>query len=449
MAIGTFLRGLFVLGALVVLGGCSTQIGPPEVQGAPAMVNDGGTPRLWLLTRREEERHVSVGSSRRSSSTRVDTYYHFDLQVMDPVAARPLWNKRLLTLGDPDAHGYGPSRVIGSASTGKFIGQEGERVWLFVDEYLIALNAADGEVLATIESIEQANPELKGLLPGEMKHYGFDQGLVFMSADARHFVLRGAGMKAEPYEPAPAPNRMYVDPRHFQQRGAGDDAEAAAAKVAAKPRCLEEKAPLMLSVGEVPARMVRTDDGLLGLYSEKEAADAADDRWGQHLCWPDSITKEGDLARRSLWRFPVAEEVDPYGDSFLRISEAVPVDGTPVFLRGRFLKELGTQAPRQLEQPAGLAVWHVTRIDEEGRLAMTRLAADLSTLWTTELPLSDNSIMNPVAVWALEGNRLAILGDEISTVDGVRNNQPNLVALDLADGRWQGWNLSAEAALTP
>ena len=447
MVIGSFLRGLFVLGALVVLAGCSSQIGPPEIQGHPAMVNDGGSPRLWLLTKREEERHVSASSSRRSSSTRVDTYYHFDLQAMDPVAARPLWNKRLLTLGDPDAHGYGPSRVIGSAAGARFIGQEGERVWLFVDEYLIALNAADGEVLATIESIEQANPELKGLLPGDAKHYGFDQGLVFMSADARHFVLRGAGLKAEPYVPPAAPSRMYIDPRHFQPRGSDDDAEAAESKLAAKPRCPEEKAPLMLSIGEVPARLVRAEDGLLGLYSEKEAADAADDRWGQHLCWPDSITLEGELARRMLWRLSVTEEVDPYGDSFLRISEAAPVEGGPVFLRGRFLKDLGTQVPRQLEQPAGLAVWHVTRIDEPGRLAMTRLAADLSTLWTTELPLSDNSMMNPVMVWALDGNRLAILGDEISTVDGVRNNEPHLVALDLADGRWQGWNIGAEAAL--
>lgn len=444
MTIGTVLRGLFVLGALWILGGCSSEIGPPQVQGYPAMVNDGGTPRLWLLAKREEERHVSVGSSRRSSSTRVDTYYHFDLQVMDPVAARPLWNKRLLTLGDPDAKGYGPSRVIGSAASARFIGQEGERVWLFVDEYLIALNAADGEVLATIESIEQANPELKGLLPGDAKHYGFDQGLVFMSADARHFVLRGAGLKAEPYTPAPARNTMYVDPRHFAPRGAGADASA---PVAAKPRCPAEKAPLMLSIGEVPARLVRTEDGLLGLYSEKEAADAADDRWGDHLCWPDSITTEGELARRTLWRLSVAEQVDPYGDSFTRVSEAVPVDGAPVFLRGRFLKDLGTQAPRQLEQPAGLAVWHVTRIDEEGRLAMTRLAADLSTLWSAELPLSDNSMMNPVMVWALDGNRLAILGDEISTVDGVRNNVPHLVALDLADGRWQAWNIGAEAAV--
>ena len=413
-----------LLGVAVWVCGCSTHIGPPEIQGPPAMVDDDGTPRFWLLTKREESRQVATSTSRRSTSTRLDTFFHFDLQVMDPATARPLWNKRLLTLGDPDAHGYGPSRVIGSAASARLIGQEGERVWLFVDEYLVALRASDGETLATFETIEQANPALKGLLPRETKHYGFDQGLVFMSADARAFVLRGPGFQAQPYAPAP----KVVPPPELKANGS--------------PRI----APMLPPMGEIPLRLVQTPAGWLGLYTEAEVADALEDTWGDQLRYPYSITNDGSLARRSFWRMEVAETTDAYGESFRHLAGATPVADSPVLLRGRFLKVIGTEEPRVLENPAGLAVWHVTRIDGDGRLALTRFNEDLAAIWTAELPLADTSTINPVMVWPLEG-RLVLFGREESTVDGVSLREPRLVSLSLVDGAWQAWDVSGETTL--
>lgn len=416
---------------LALLAGCSSRIGPPEVQGRAAMVNDAGTPRLWVLTKREEERRVSISSTRTSSSSRIAVFYHFDLLALDPETARPLWTRRLLTLGDPDSYHYGPTRIVGSASGAKFIGQEGRRVWLFADEYLIALDAADGEVLATLETVEQANPALAGLLPRDEKHYGFDQGLVFMAADARQFVLRGDALKAEAYSP-PA---------------ASTPADGAGALADRRGPCNPARAPLVMGFGEVPARFARTESGLLGLYTDKERDDAINDQWGDHLCWPDSILKEGDLARRSLWRLTAEEQTDAYGETFERLTRAEAVDGAPVFLRGRFLKAPGTGEPRAMAAPAGFAVWHVTRIDAEGRLALTRLGADLSVAWTSELPLSDNSLITPVQVWPLGEGRLAIMGDEMKSAEGVRTISPRLVSLDLADGSWQGWDVATEAAI--
>ena len=409
---------------VLVLGGCSSTIGPPELQGDPVMVDQDGAPRLWLLTKREEVRSAFVRTTQRRSDIRWDTFFHFDLQAMDPVTARPLWRKRLLTLGDPDAKGYGPSRVIGSAAGARMIGQEGERVWLFVDEYLLAVRASDGEVLATFETIEQNNPELKGLLPGETKHYRFDAGLVFMSADARTFVLRGPGFKAQPYvAPAPAVQKVKLEPRDIM------------------------RIVPMRPLGEVSARLVETPAGWLGLYTEKEVADATADRWGNHLRYPYSILNEGQLARRSFWRMAVSEVTDPYDEPFQHLSGAAPIPDTPILLRGRFLKVAGTDDPRRLDNPSGLAVWHVTRIDAEGRLALTRIREDLSTVWTAVLPLSDSSTFEPVMVWPIDG-RLAIFGDEASTVDGVSRREPRLVSLSLADGEWQGWSLTSEAPLT-
>lgn len=416
------------LAALVlVLGGCSSTIGPPELQGNPVMVDQDGAPRLWLLTKREEDRSAFVRTTQRRSDIRWDTFFHFDLQAMDPVTARPLWRKRLLTLGDPDAKGYGPSRVIGSAAHARLIGQEGERVWLFVDEYLLAVRASDGEVLASFETIEQNNPGLKGLLPGETKHYRFDQGLVFMSADARTFVLRGPDFTAQPYASSalPAPTVALSE---------------------LKPNGSMRIVPMPPPLGEIPARLVETPAGWLGLYTEKEIADATADRWGDHLRYPYSILNEGQLARRSFWRMAVSQVLDPYDEPFQHLSGATPIPDAPILLRGRFLKVAGTEQPRRLENPSGLAVWHVTRIDAEGRLALTRVEEDLSTVWTAELPLSDDSTFQSVTVWPLD-DRLAIFGDEVSTVDGVSRQEQRLVSLSLADGEWQGWDLSSDAAL--
>lgn len=44
----------------------------------------------------------------------------------DPATARPLWSRRVLTLGDAEAVGPGPSRVIGSSADGHLPGQDGE-----------------------------------------------------------------------------------------------------------------------------------------------------------------------------------------------------------------------------------------------------------------------------------------------------------------------------------
>lgn len=186
-----------VVALVLAAAGCSTRyFDPPQVQGPLAMVDDAGMPRLWMLSRQEEVRTVGVGGGRRSTvHWRDDTFFHFDLKAFDPVTARPLWSQRLLTLGDPEAAGAKPSRVIGSASDGRLLGQDGNIVWLLVDNAPLAVSAADGSVVADTAGIERRNTALKGLLPRDAKHYGFDRGLVLMSADARQFVIRGPALQ--------------------------------------------------------------------------------------------------------------------------------------------------------------------------------------------------------------------------------------------------------------
>lgn len=417
-----------LLGALLFLGACSTgHLEQPQVQGPPAMIEDAGKPRLWVLTKQEEVRQISVGGGGRRSSTswRSDTFFHFNVQAFDPVAAKPLWTKRLVTIGDPEAKGREPSRVIGSAVGARMLGQEGNRVWLLVGDAPFAVSTADGSIVADSESLQQANPELKGLLPSEAKHYGFDSGLVVMAADARQFVVRGPEQKVVAYTPPP-PVSAYPEGR-LQANGT------------------RELVPMLPLLGEPPARQVMLAGQWLGLYSDKEAADAAADEWGKKLRYPYTITDDGKLARRTFWRAKIVT-AQRFDDRFERLSELTPIAGAPTFLKGRFKTDPRTGDPLLMEDPAGLLVWHSTRIDDAGRLALTRLDADLKPVWKAELPLSETDLIRRIATWIVPGH-MVIVGEEQLHSAGVLSRESRLVSVDLKTGALRAWDFSKEEAV--
>ena len=412
-----------VLLALVLSACTNSHFEPLEVQGRPAMVEDGGKHRLWVLEKQEEVRQVSVGGSRRSSgSWRSDTYFHFMVQAFDPSTARPLWRRRLMTLGDKEAKGRAPSRVIGSDVEAQLLGQEGDRVWLLIGNTPLAISANDGKLLADAAAIEQRNPALKGLLPSESKFYSFDHGLVFMTADARRVVIRGADLGVADYVPAPvqqAPADTYANGR---------------ARIVP-----------MLPYGDVPLRRVNLGGQWLALYTEREVAEALHDEFGDRFRYPYTVLDEGANARRTFWHGTVVD-AQRFDDRFQRWGELKPVTGSTVFLKGRFFKDPATSEPLVVRSPDGLLVWHSTRIDQAGRLAMTRVDASLNPVWKAELPLSEPGTGNRLSTWLLP-DRLVAMGLEESVIDGVTRHEPRLVSLDLRTGQWVGWNLPGEHAL--
>lgn len=407
----------FLVLFLLALGGCSrSSFEPRELRGAPLMVADAGRPQLWVLSKQEERREVALGSGRRIGGTRTDTFFHFRVQAFDPVAARPLWERTVLTLGDTEARGSS-SRIIGSAADGRLLGHRDGLVWLLVDGKPLALALEDGAVAADAAAIERRNPALAGLLPVEARFYGFDHGLVFSSADGRQFVIRDRALRAEPYRAAaPAPPAPLL-------------------KTNGSPVVV----PLRRAFGREPARQVRLDGRWLGLFSEKEAMDAGNDVAGDHLRWPYTVLDEGSLARRGFWRADIVR-AERFGESFERLGALVPVGGAPVFLNGRFLENLATGQPLVLEDPASVLVWHRTRIDRDGRLALARVGTDLRPLWTAELPLSESGTANPVRFWVLP-DRVLAMGNLETHLDGVDGRAPHLVSVALGDGAWRAWDM--------
>ena len=419
--------GAWWSGSLLALTLCAcshSQFEPPQVQGHPAMVDDGGQKRLWVLAKQEEARLVGVGGGGNRSSTtwRSDTFFHFTVSAFDPSTARPSWTQRLLTLGDPDAHGTGPSRVIGSSVEARLLGQEGERVWLLLGSAPLAVSAHDGRVLADAATIERRNPALRGLLPVEAKYYAFDHGLVLTSADARRMVIRGAAFEASDYVPTPTP--APEPQRHADGR--------------------ERVVPTM-PWGEIPARRVTLAGQWLALYTPREAADARNDTFGDRLRYPYTVLDEGANARRTFWRGTLVD-AQRFDERFRHIGDLQPVDAAPTFLKGRFLKDPLSGDALLVAAPDGVLVWHSTRIDQAGRLALTRLDSTLQIVWQAPLPLSETGTANPVSTWLLAG-QLVAMGAEESVADGALHREQHIVSIDLASGRWRGWNLTGERAL--
>ena len=98
----------------------------------------------------------------------------------------------------------------------------------------------------------------------------------------------------------------------------------------------------------------------------------------------------------------------------------------------------GTRQPLHPGDTTDLLVVHRTRIDAEGRLAMTRLDETLKPRWSTTLPIQQlaNRFEFP--------DRLLLYGDHQLTERGVTGRQDFLMAIQLSDGALREWNVTLE-----
>ncbi len=160
LAIAFHRRAVALVGAISLLGVCSgcskSSFRPPEREGPPALVQEGGEPGFWLLQKQEEQRSRHIGGGSRSIGKWVtEIYYHFDLQAHDPATTDRLWKKRLLTVKDD---------VGGHNAQARLLGQEGEVVWLFLNDGPVAVSSKDATTLADRKTIEERNPDLRDLI---------------------------------------------------------------------------------------------------------------------------------------------------------------------------------------------------------------------------------------------------------------------------------------------
>ena len=411
--------------SLALLSGCkNSHLEPPQFQGRPGLVQAGDATALWVLQKQEEIRRVGVGGGGRRSSGihwREDHYFHFDVKAFDPASARPRWSRRLVTYSDPELKPAQrkPSRIIGSSVSGRLLGQDGDLVWVLVGDDPYALQAGDGSLAFDRAGVLARRPELEGLLPSDPQLWGFDRGPVLTLADGRVLRLRGPALEPEDYVPTPRPSPPVPTWANGRER------------VVPTP-------PMVPVVRHVP----RAPDRWLALFNETEAADAVQDRFGDHAQFPYSILDGGPRARRQFHEVRLAETT-VFDDTYLQIVSAEPIAGSPVLLKGRFVRD-PTTGEALSPGDGDLLVWHLDRIDSAGRLQLSRFSADLQPRWQVALPISESGTANPVAFWRV-GDQLLVSGTWETSKDEIVSRTPHLASIALDDGAMSAWNLMTDS----
>lgn len=478
--------------ALLLLAGCSTSsFDPPERSGPIGLVDTGNGKQAWLATTQEEEisRRVGSGASRSASGRWITEYrYHLRLQAHDPATAQRLWLKELKVLRDKEGGRNAAIRILG---------QQGGIVWVWVDDQVLALSARDGNTMADGASIVQANPDIADALPNELKFHTFVGELVITLADARRVRIAVPGFKATPYQ---AP-----DEQQFSQAvslGTTWNGGHNTADFGVRHGLLDGQWIGLLSQGE--ARDAENDQWGNN-YADSAEIDSERDmarrtfwrastshtdeflRWGgakggvRGYCEDQVSTLEnredGELLARSndIEEYARNRGADPAKhrermraciegfdeDKFKRIDKLEQVAGAGEWLQGYLLKAEATpgapqwvqrgivmkpavRPPLQLKNPDGVLVLHRTRMDAQGRLALSRVDRTFNrTSWTATLPFTD--LTNR---WEV-GEQLLLYGNWSVEKAGVTTRHQALVSLDLDSGRWTGWDVGADAQLEP
>ena len=478
-----------LLACAMSLSACNhSSFDPPERSGPIGLVDTGSDKQAWLAVIQEEERSRRVGGGSRSSGRWVtDSLYHLRLQGHDPTTAQRLWAKDLKVLRDKDG---------GSGAEIRILGQQDAIVWVWVHDQVLALSARDGSLVADRSTLEQVNPGLKGLVPDELKFHTFVGALVVTLADARRMRIEVPGFRATPYQVADERQFSHAvslgttwngghDTRDFGVRhgrfgkdwvGLLSESEARDAEndtsgdnYADSADIDDEREMARRTFWRATATAYNDDflayggrKGVQG-YCEHQVS-TVENREDMEL-----LTRSNDIEEYSRKRGAAPEThrkrmrecIDGFdAEKFKRIAKLEQVAGAGEWLQGRLLKaeaepgapewvqrgilmKPAVRAPLRLDDPDGVLVLHRTRMDAQGRLALSRVDATYArTLWTAVLPY--DALTNR---WAV-GSHLLLNGNWNETREGVTTRHEALLSLDLADGRLQAWDIGADAQMS-
>ncbi|MBX3724336.1 MAG: hypothetical protein KF823_00270 [Xanthomonadales bacterium] len=426
------LRALAIVVAVIVSAGLAMYLGGTRSDFEPARRNgplllvhapDGGH-ALWLALHQTEVRSRRIGGGRHSSGRWItERLYHLRLQVHAPDTTRPTLSRTLAVVHEKDS---GHQAVL------RILGQQGDAIWLWLNDAPVLLAAVGGVQRAGLADLEAANPDLAGLFPRELRHWTWMESLFVRLADGRLVRLDAATLLAHPHE--------VVDRERFEHAGRQTSTWHGG-----------------YATADFGVRHGRFGNDWVGLFSASEASDAANDPWGDHLFSSAEVADEGASARRRFWKATLGRTREFSEGSHPRLLSLEPIGPEREWLQGRLLKAPSAPGdpqwlqrgntwrpapgePMRMSSPEGVLVLHRTRLDTRGRLALGRLGADLAPLWETQLPLAELSNR-----WPLPAT-LLLYGHVDDAPPGRSDRRELLVAVDLSDGSWRGWEVGGDRA---
>lgn len=423
-----------VIGLVAYLGSLwvsfnMAELEPPRTVEVPLRVSDASGDAVFLLTTQYETR-VTGGGSRWRTLQGFEKVMHVDIWRLDATTAQPVWRKRLLTEREGNILGL------------KLLGADDGRLWLFLREPVV-VSGDTGEIVAGAKEIEERNPPLQGVLPRDAGHYRFfsGYGLAFTAADARAWLVdvqtlavvpwRGSGPIARENAVGP-PYYVASSTKSFQMRGLtlptrwlGVLTEDEAAAVQPKP------------LGEHP--------GAMALFRESVRAPPELSHHGpkRYRVWHAKVEQVSAAPHGWPKQLPDNWGKRPYYSHF------VAFEKSPEFLQAGLLFDGRSKLPLLPTAPDSVLVLHSDRIDDEGRLHVTRFAGpDGHVQWDASLPLS---ILQAVMPGKPEKNAVILFGreyrrDRPQVGDPYHSAHEWVIALDLASGNAQAFDLSAADA---
>ncbi|NJM37882.1 MAG: hypothetical protein HC845_08535 [Akkermansiaceae bacterium] len=397
-----------VTGLLVIsfLSSCSrSEFREPDRHGPPTLVVHAEKAQLWLLVEQEEMKSRNVGGGQRFGKHVTEVIYHFHLHIYDAQSTERVSKIHLLTLKEDSG---------GRRAEGHILGQDGEVIWLFLNDQPIALSAKDGSRVADAKELEARNPALQGQLSKEEKFYLFDAGLVVITADGQRFRVRAPDFKTEPYTP--------VDDRHFSWM-----------------KMMATQWNGGYQTNDFLCHTAMIDGKWLGLLSEKDAADTRDDGQQDHF---KCSYPEGKGARRTFWRARDGRAKKLPEGTYERIADTIKAPGAATYLESGVLIQKGgkegVKEPFTLGNPPSIFILHRTRLDSEGLLAITRVDHTLKETWTAKLPIQE---LNNRFFF---GESILMYGMVQKTEKGVTRNEELMTSLNLNTGAMKSWNVTSQ-----
>ena len=345
--------------------------------------------RVYLLT--GQWRTIVFTSGRNVSNTRIVTDLFTDLWAFDAKELKPLWRRRLETEEDGAMYGR------------EILGAEGGLLWLMLQGRLAGISQETGDLIAEVEDIEAANPDVRGLLPTESRYYQFDHvGLSFTAGDARVWRLDSKTLKLRP---------------------AGGETDHATHT--ATPAAFETPA----GTGLFQLRHVNVPGAWLGLLTDAEAKSFAEKQ---------VIGGLSEFERYRLWKAR-ATDVDTFFGATPHYDNFEPLPNSPEFVKAGLLSEFvrgETTRLLWLTNPDSVLVLHSDRLGEEGVLHLTRVAGPVGdVLWEAKLPLSYLQSVLPGDKWVvLYGGQFTPPLDDHPR-DPMHTALQRLISIDLETGQ--------------
>lgn len=365
-------------------------LGPLSTQGAPIRVSSDAFDRVYLLTGQTQ---TFFRFGRSAMNTRqLPSDLLIDLWALDAATLSPVWRKRL-------------DRITGGAAYERgLLGAQGNTLWLNNLGRLYAFSLEDGRMLASPETLEAKNPQLKGLMPTESRYYRLDEGgLVLTAADAREWRLDGETLKAQP---------------------AAEPAREDAAEVVPVPYWVP------MSSYSFMERAVPLQGRWLGMLTDEEAERFAKNKAIGGIDWE---------ARMRLWSATKVEDDSNIGP-YENVKDFQPLPKSPEFLSAGLLaihRSTGKNDPLWLQNPDSVLVLHHDRLGEDRKLLLSRVAGpEGAVVWEARLPLSIlQSMMNGEGHVVLMGREYPP-SDPKSIGDPFHAARELLISVDLATGHF-------------